>query len=138
MRRYWRGDAGQRPELAARLAGSADVFSHNRRRPSASVNFLASHDGFTLADVVAYEQRHNEANGEDNRDGHSENYSNNWGVEGPVDDASIQAIRDKVRRSMLTILFASLGAPMLLGGDEFGRSQAGNNNACCGRTAVGP
>ena len=131
VRRYWRGDAGMRPELAARLAGSADLFNHDRRRPWASVNFLASHDGFTLQDTVSYEQRHNEANGEDNKDGHGENYSNNWGVEGPTEDPGIQAIRDKVSRSMLTTLFTSLGAPMLLGGDEFGRTQAGNNNAYC-------
>ncbi|WP_158914320.1 glycogen debranching protein GlgX [Caulobacter sp. S45] len=131
VRRYWRGDPGMRPELAARLAGSADLFNRRKRRPWASINFLSSHDGFTLNDTVSYEHRHNEANGEDNRDGHSENYSDNWGVEGETEDAGIQIVRDKVRRSMLVSLFTSLGAPMLLGGDEFGRTQKGNNNAYC-------
>ncbi len=131
VRRYWRGDAGLRPELAARLAGSADLFNRRKRRPWASINFLASHDGFTLSDVVSYEQRHNEANGEDNRDGASENFSCNWGVEGPTEDHAVQVIRARVQRSMLVTLFAALGAPMLLGGDEFGRSQKGNNNAYC-------
>ena len=131
VRKFWRGDPSQRGDLAARLSGSADLFDRRARRPWASVNLLAAHDGFTLADTVAYEQRHNEANKEDNRDGHSENYSRNWGVEGPTDDAAILATRASVQRSMLTTLFASLGTPMLVAGDEFGRSQGGNNNAYC-------
>ena len=131
VRRYWRGDAGMRPELAARLSGSGDLFDRRSRRPWASLNYLASHDGYTLNDVVSYEQRHNEANGEDNKDGHGENFSCNWGVEGPTDDAAIQTTRDRVRRSMLMSLFTALGTPMLLAGDEFGRTQEGNNNAYC-------
>ena len=130
-RRFWRGDSGMRPEFANRLAGSADLFDRRARRPWAGINFVSAHDGQTLRDVVSYEQKHNEANGEDNRDGHSENYSNNWGAEGPTDDPEISEIRDRVTRSMLTTLITSLGTPMLLGGDEFGRSQQGNNNAYC-------
>jgi glycogen operon protein len=136
VRRFWRGDEGQRADLAARLSGSGDVFDRRARRPWASINYLASHDGYTLNDVVSYEARHNEANGEDNRDGHGENYSCNWGAEGPTEDAGVQATRDQVRRAMLVTLFSSLGTPMLLGGDEFGRSQQGNNNAYCQDNAL--
>ncbi len=136
VRRFWRGDEGQRADLAARLSGSGDLFDRRARRPWASVNYLASHDGYTLNDVVSYEARHNEANGEDNRDGHGENYSCNWGAEGPTQDDSIQTTRDQVRRAMLVTLFSSLGTPMLLGGDEFGRSQDGNNNAYCQDNAL--
>ncbi len=129
VRRYWRGDPGQRGEIAGRLAGSGDIFDRRARRPWASVNYVASHDGYTLADVVSYQERHNEANGEDNRDGHSENYSNNWGVEGPTDNVGIAETRARVQRALLaTVLFAH-GTPMLMAGDEFGRSQTGNNNA---------
>jgi len=131
VRRYWRGDPGQRPELAARLAGSADLFDQRRRRPWSSVNFITSHDGYTLADLVSYERKHNEANGEENRDGHNENWSSNWGVEGPSDDPAIVEVRERVARSMLMTLFIALGTPMLLAGDEFGRTQRGNNNAYC-------
>ncbi|WP_414448105.1 glycogen debranching protein GlgX [Burkholderia sp. 22PA0099] len=131
VRRFWRGDAGMRPELAARLAGSADLFNHQKRRPWASVNFIAAHDGFPLADMVAYASKHNEANGEDNRDGRDDNCSANWGAEGPTDDAGINEVRARVSRSLLVTLFAALGTPMLLGGDEFGRTQQGNNNAYC-------
>jgi glycogen operon protein len=131
VRKFWRGDPSQRGDLAARLSGSGDLFDRRARRPWASVNLLAAHDGFTLADTVAYEQRHNEANKEDNKDGHSENYSRNWGAEGPTDDERINATRGTVQRSMLTTLFASLGTPMLVAGDEFGRTQGGNNNAYC-------
>ena len=131
VRRYWRGDPSQRGDLAARLSGSGDLFDRRARRPWASINYLASHDGYSLADLTSYEQRHNEANGEDNRDGHGENYSRNWGVEGETDDAEIQARRGEVQRSMLVTLFSSLGTPMLLAGDEFGRTQGGNNNAYC-------
>jgi isoamylase len=131
VRRYWRGDAGQRPDLASRLTGSAELFNHQHRRPWASINFVAAHDGFTLADVVAYQEKHNEANGEDNHDGHNENCSSNWGVEGPSNDPEIVATRARVARSILAMPFISLGTPMLLAGDEFGRSQHGNNNAYC-------
>ncbi|MEQ5788725.1 glycogen debranching protein GlgX [Erythrobacter sp. NFXS35] len=131
VRRYWRGDSAQRPELAARIAGSGDLFDRRARRPWASVNFLTSHDGYTLADLTAYEHRHNEANKEGNRDGHDHNYARNWGEEGPSEDEETNATRALVRRSMLVTLFGSLGTPMLLGGDEFGRTQRGNNNAYC-------
>jgi isoamylase len=131
IRRFWRGDPGQRGETAARISGSSDLFDRRARRPWASVNFLASHDGYTLADVVSYVERHNEANGEANRDGHGENYSANWGVEGPTDDPAIREIRGRVQRAMLATLFFSHGTPMLLAGDEFGRTQGGNNNAYC-------
>jgi glycogen operon protein len=131
VRQFWRGDQGQRPNTAARLAGSGDLFDRAARRPWASVNYVASHDGFTLADVVSYAQRHNEANGEDNRDGQAENYSANWGVEGPTDDPEIRAVRGRVQRAMLATLLFSLGTPMLLAGDEFGRTQNGNNNPYC-------
>jgi isoamylase len=136
VRRYWRGDPGMRGELAARLSGSGDLFDRRARRPWASVNALAVHDGFTLADTVAYEERHNEANKEDNRDGHSENYSRNWGAEGPTEEPAINDARQRVARSMLTTLFASLGTPLLLAGDEFGRTQQGNNNAYCQDNAI--
>jgi len=135
-RRYWRGDSGLRPEFANRIAGSADLFDRRARRPWASVNFVAAHDGFTLADLVSYEGKHNQANGEDNNDGHSDNNSRNWGEEGPTDNPQTQEIRDRVTRSMLTTLLGSLGTPMLLGGDEFGRTQNGNNNAYCQDNAL--
>ena len=125
VRRFWRGDAGI-GLLATRIAGSADVFGQG---PCRSVNFLAAHDGFTLADTLAYDARHNHANGEDNRDGHGENFSWNNGAEGPSDDPAIGARRDCLARAMLATLFASVGTIMLTAGDEFGRSQAGNNNA---------
>ena len=131
VRRFWRGDDGQRSALAARLVGSADLFNHRWRKPWASVNFVTSHDGFTLEDIVSYEEKHNEANKENGDDGHSENYSANWGVEGPTDDAAILQTRGKVKRAMLATLLFSQGTPMLLGGDEFGRTQKGNNNAYC-------
>ncbi|MXO61015.1 glycogen debranching protein GlgX [Altererythrobacter salegens] len=126
VRRFWRGDAAI-GELAMRVAGSSDVFGDDCR----SVNFLAAHDGFTLADVVAYEHRHNLANGEENRDGHHENFSWNNGVEGPSGDPHIAAARANDLRAMLGTLFASTGTIMLTAGDEFGRSQQGNNNAYC-------
>ena len=129
VRRFWRGDGGQRPEFAARIAGSSDLFDKRSRKPWASVNFVASHDGFTLADATAYERRHNEANGEQNRDGHGENYTSNWGVEGPSADPEIRAARARVARAMLATVFFAQGTPMLLAGDEIGRTQNGNNNA---------
>jgi len=129
VRRYWRGDDGQRADFAARLAGSADFFDKRGRRPWASVNYVASHDGFPLNDVVSYAERHNEANGEDNKDGHADNLSANWGVEGRSDDPAILDTRQRLQRAMLATVFLAHGTPMLLGGDEFGRSQMGNNNA---------
>jgi isoamylase len=131
VRRYWRGDAGQRPDFAARLAGSSDFFDRQGRRPWASINFVASHDGFTLADSVSYAERHNEPNGEDNKDGHLENFSANWGVEGPTDDRAILDTRRRLQRALLATLFLAQGTPMLLAGDEFSRTQKGNNNAYC-------
>ncbi len=131
VRRFWRGDEGMRPDLATRLCGSGDLFNRRHRKTWASVNFVTSHDGFTLADLVSYAEKHNDANGEEGRDGHNGNYSSNWGVEGPTDDPSILATREAVARAMLTTLFCSHGTPMLLGGDEFGRTQLGNNNAYC-------
>ena len=131
VRRYWRGDPGQRADFAARLAGSSDLFDRRHRRPWASINYVASHDGFTLLDAVSYVERHNEANGEDNKDGHGENYTANWGVEGPSDDPDILDTRRRLQRAMLATLFLAQGTPMLLGGDEFGRTQSGNNNAYC-------
>ncbi|HEX4173600.1 MAG TPA: glycogen debranching protein GlgX [Acetobacteraceae bacterium] len=131
VRRFWRGDAGERPTIAASLAGSADIFAHHGRRPWASINFVASHDGFTLTDAVSWLERHNEANGEGNNDGHPANFTSNWGVEGPTDDPAITEVRDRVKRAMLATVFFSAGTPMLLAGDEFGRSQGGNNNAYC-------
>ncbi len=136
VRRYWRGDSNMRGELAARLAGSGDLFDRRSRKPWASVNFVTSHDGFTLADLTSYEQRHNEANLEENGDGHGENLARNWGIEGPSDDPAINAVRARVQRSMLVTLLASHGTPMLLGGDEFGRTQTGNNNAYAQDNAI--
>lgn len=131
VRRYWRGDEGMLPELAARLTGSSDLFEHRGRRPWSSINFVAAHDGFTLHDTVAYVNRHNEANKEENRDGHSENHSANYGAEGPTDDRSIIEVRERQKRNMLATLLLAQGTPMVLGGDEMGRTQAGNNNAYC-------
>jgi isoamylase len=130
-RRFWKGDAGMRGAIAARLHGSADLFDRQHRKPWASVNFITAHDGFTMADLVAYNAKHNEANGEGNRDGADDNHSFNWGAEGPTKDPGVLATRAKVVRSMLTTLLTSHGTPMLLGGDEFGRTQDGNNNAYC-------
>lgn len=131
VRRFWRGDASMRPELSARLCGSADLFERRRRQPWASINYVASHDGFTLQDLVCYASKHNAANGEDNRDGADENCSANWGEEGPTDDATIQQTRACVQRAMLATIWLASGTPMLLAGDEFGRTQQGNNNAYC-------
>ena len=136
MRRFWRGDHGQRAELAARLMGSSDLFEKRRRRSWASVNFVAAHDGFTLRDTVSYNERHNMANGENGNDGHGENLSNNWGAEGETTDANINIIRGRVARSLLSTLLFSHGTPMLLGGDEMWRTQNGNNNAYCQDNAI--
>ncbi|GAA5234152.1 glycogen debranching protein GlgX [Verticiella sediminum] len=131
VRKFWRGDDGMRGELAARLVGSADMFDRRHRRPWASVNFITAHDGFTLQDLVSYNEKHNEANQEDSRDGHNENASNNWGAEGPTEDAEINQTRLRVKRAMQATLLLSNGTPMLLAGDEFHNSQQGNNNAYC-------
>ncbi|HYD95892.1 MAG TPA: glycogen debranching protein GlgX [Noviherbaspirillum sp.] len=136
VRRFWRGDSGMRGAVASRLMGSADLFNHRRRRSWSSINFVTAHDGFTLHDLVSYNQKHNEANREDNRDGSNENRSSNWGVEGPTDDPKIAATREKVKRAMLMTLLFSHGTPMLLGGDEFGRTQQGNNNPYCQDTEI--
>ncbi|MFC0119573.1 glycogen debranching protein GlgX [Pseudoalteromonas xiamenensis] len=131
VRRFWRGDNGILPELAKRIHGSNDVFEHNLRGPLNSINFITSHDGFTLADWVSYEQKHNEANGEQNRDGHSENFSFNCGVEGFSSDPNINALRLKMQKNALLTLLISKGVPMISAGSEFGHSQGGNNNAYC-------
>jgi len=131
MRRYWKGDGGQVGELAYRLTGSSDLYEQGGRRPSASINFVTAHDGFTLADLVAYTEKRNEANGEDNRDGSDLNFSTNCGVEGPTDDPDVLALRERMQRNFLAALLLSQGVPMLSGGDEIGRTQQGNNNAYC-------
>jgi isoamylase len=131
VRRFWKGDAGMVPEVASRLGGSSDIYAPSGRRTYASVNFVTCHDGFTLTDLVSYDERHNEANGEGNRDGASDNNSRNWGVEGATDSVRIERVRDRMKRNLLTTLMFSQGVRMLLGGDEIGRSQHGNNNAYC-------
>lgn len=136
-RRFWRGDPGQAGEFASRLHGSADIFDTNGRSPCASVNFIAAHDGFTLADSVSYVERHNEANGENNRDGHAHNCSLNYGVEGPTDDPDILTKRRQHRLNLMASLLLSQGTPMLLAGDEFGNGQDGNNNAYAQDNSIG-
>ncbi len=131
VRAFWKGDEHKVPELAARLSGSADLFDHRGRQPWASVNFVTAHDGFTLADLVSYNDKHNDANGEDNRDGHSDNLSWNHGAEGPTEDEAILALREQQKRNLLATLLLSQGTPMMLAGDELGRTQRGNNNAYC-------
>ncbi|NLH82862.1 MAG: glycogen debranching protein GlgX [Phyllobacteriaceae bacterium] len=128
VRDYWRGEEGVIPDFAARVTGSGDVYDQRGRRPWASVDFVTAHDGFTLNDLVSYDHKHNEANGEDNRDGHSDNRSFNHGVEGPTDDVDIRAVRERQKRNFFATLLLSHGTPMLLAGDEFGRTQQGNNN----------
>ena len=130
-RRYWKGEANQIQELAARLTGSADMLASQGRRPTASVNFITAHDGFSLHDLVAYNDKHNEANGEENRDGINENDSWNCGVEGETDDPEVLALRARQQRNLLATLVLSQGVPMLLAGDELGNTQHGNNNAYC-------
>lgn len=130
VREYWKGD-NVASEFAARLLGSGDLYDLRGRRPWASVNFITAHDGFTLNDLTSYNDKHNEANGEDNNDGHNDNRSYNYGAEGPTTDEGINAVRDRQRRNFLTTILFSHGTPMLLAGDEFGRSQLGNNNGYC-------
>ncbi len=131
VRAYWRGDEGALAEFAKRLCGSADLYEHVGRSPSESVNIITVHDGFTLRDLVSYNEKHNEANGEDNRDGESHNHSWNCGAEGETDDAEINALRERQQRNLLATLFVSQGTPLLLAGDELGRTQRGNNNTYC-------
>ncbi|MFO1044875.1 MAG: glycogen debranching protein GlgX [Planctomycetaceae bacterium] len=128
VRRFWKGEGGTVSELATRLAGSSDLYRDDGRRPSASINFVTCHDGFTLRDLVSYESKHNEANGEGNRDGTNENFSWNCGVEGPTDDQQVQVLRERQMRNLLATLLLSQGVPMLLSGDELGHSAQGNNN----------
>ncbi|MEM7339091.1 MAG: glycogen debranching protein GlgX [Actinomycetota bacterium] len=131
VREFWRGGDGALASLASRFSGSADLYGSERRRPRASINFVTAHDGYTLADLVAYEQKHNQANGEDNRDGHSDNRSWNGGVEGPTADPDVVDNRRRRAASLMTTLLLSQGVPMICGGDEMGRTQQGNNNAYC-------
>jgi isoamylase len=131
MRDFWRRQGGLVGEFATRFSGSSDLYGGSRRRPTASVNFVTVHDGFTLRDLVSYDRKHNEANGEANRDGTDDNRSWNCGVEGPSDDPEVAALRARQSRALLTTLLLSFGVPMLLGGDELGRTQVGNNNAYC-------
>src|SRR5258707_3186132 len=130
VRDFWRGEAPA-SALTPRLCASGDIFNHQGRRPWACVNFITAHDGFTLNDLVSYNEKHNEANGENNNDGNSNNRSWNCGAEGPTDDPAIKTLRERQRRNFLATLLLSQGTPMMLGGDEFGRTQGGNNNAYC-------
>ena len=131
VRSFWRADPGKSGELASRISGSSDLYAAGGRRTYASVNFVTAHDGFTLNDLVSYEHKHNEANGEDNRDGTDDNLSRNWGVEGPTDNPSVIAMRQRMKKNLLATLVFSQGVRMLLGGDEMCRTQQGNNNAYC-------
>jgi glycogen operon protein len=137
MRQYWRGDGSLIGELGKRMTASADIFQHRGRAPRASVNHVTVHDGFTLADLVSYEGKHNEANGEDNRDGSDHNDSINCGIEGPTEDRDVLALRRTLRRNQLACLFLAQGVPLLLAGDEVGNSQGGNNNAYCQDNEIG-
>jgi glycogen operon protein len=131
VRRYWKSDDGQLSDLAYRLTGSSDLYQHDGRRPSASINFVTAHDGFTLHDLVSYNEKHNDANGEENRDGANDNHSWNMGAEGPTDDPQIIELRERQKRNLLATLLLSQGVPMICGGDEIDRDQHGNNNAYC-------
>ncbi len=131
VRRFWKGDGGTASELATRLTGSSDLYQDDGRNPYASINFITCHDGFTLQDLVSYNEKHNEANGEDNNDGANDNNSWNCGAEGPTDDPKILELRDRQRRNLMSTLMLSVGVPMMLGGDEIGHGQNGNNNTYC-------
>ncbi len=131
VRRFWKGDGGQLSDFAYRLTGSSDLYQFDGRKPYASINFVTAHDGFTLCDLVSYDQKHNEANQEDNKDGSDNNDSWNMGVEGPTDDPAINKLRERQIRNFLATLMLSQGVPMLTGGDEVARSQQGNNNCYC-------
>jgi isoamylase len=131
VRRFWRGDQGLLGSFASRICGSSDIYQGSGKGPESSINFITCHDGFTLNDLVSYDSKHNQANGEENRDGADENYSANYGIEGPADDPQIAAVRARQIKNFLVTLFVARGVPMLLGGDEFRRTQQGNNNAYC-------
>jgi len=131
VRAFWRGEDGHLAELASRISGSSDLYETGGRRTYASVNFVTAHDGFCLTDLVSYSTKHNEANGEENRDGADDNRSANWGVEGPTEDTTVNDVRRRMRRNFIATLVFSQGVRMLLGGDELGRTQQGNNNAYC-------
>ena len=130
-RQFWHGDPAHKGEFATRVSGSSDLYARSGRRPFASINFITAHDGFTLEDLVSYDRKHNEANGEANRDGHEPNYSHNFGTEGPTDDDAVLARRERRKRSLMATMMLSQGVPMLLAGDEISHSQQGNNNAYC-------
>src|SRR5579884_2141266 len=131
IRRFWKGDGGTLSEMATRLAGSSDLYQHDGRKPYASINFITCHDGFTLQDLVSYNEKHNEANGENNKDGANDNNSWNCGAEGPTDDPGIKALRERQKRNLMATLLFSAGVPMICGGDELSHTQKGNNNAYC-------
>ena len=131
VRDFWRGEPASLGEFAARFTGSSDLYEADNRRPIASINFVTAHDGFTLDDLVSYNEKHNEANGEDNNDGESHNRSWNHGVEGPTDDPEVEVLRERQKRNILTTLLLSQGVPMIAHGDELGRTQQGNNNVYC-------
>jgi glycogen operon protein len=131
VRRFWKGDDGQLSDFAYRLTGSSDLYQFDGRKPYASINFITAHDGFTLCDLVSYNEKHNEANQDDNKDGANDNDSWNMGVEGPTDDEAINTLRERQIRNFLATLMLSQGVPMLAGGDEVARSQQGNNNCYC-------
>jgi glycogen operon protein len=131
LRKYWKGDEGQLSDLGYRLTGSSDLYQNDGRKPYASINFITAHDGFTLQDLVSYNDKHNDANGENNQDGANDNYSWNMGAEGPTEDAAILSLRERQKRNLFATLILSQGVPMILGGDEIGRTQQGNNNAYC-------
>jgi glycogen operon protein len=137
MRRYWSGEGSLIGEISRRMTGSSDLFNHDGRTPRASINHVTVHDGFTLADLFSYNDKHNLANGEDNRDGTSDNQSNNCGVEGPTKDPAIVALRRQLRKAQLACLMLAQGVPLLLAGDEVGNTQNGNNNAYCQDNPVG-
>jgi glycogen operon protein len=131
VRRFWKGDGGTASEIATRLAGSSDLYNRDGRKPSASINFITCHDGFTLQDLVSYNDKHNQANGENNQDGANDNNSWNCGAEGPTDDSAVKTLRERQKRNLIATLLLSEGVPMLYGGDELGHTQKGNNNAYC-------
>jgi glycogen operon protein len=131
VRRYWRGDPKETRYLATRIAGSSDLYLRDGRKPFHSINFVTSHDGFTMNDLVSYNEKHNEDNGENNCDGSDKNLSYNYGIEGPTDDPIIKTLRERQLRNLFATMMVSLGTPMILGGDEFARTQNGNNNAYC-------
>ncbi|MBU6298258.1 MAG: glycogen debranching enzyme GlgX, partial [Alphaproteobacteria bacterium] len=137
VRKFWRGDGGMLGDLAFRLSGSSDVFDRSKRKPTASLNFVTAHDGFTLSDLVGYEVKRNDANKENGADGASDNFSWNCGVEGPSNDPAIVRLRERQKRNLMATLLLSLGIPMILAGDEFGRTQRGNNNAYCQDNEIG-